>query len=142
MFWFHRSCQNSHRDLKIWKMRGFESKSKWISEVKEIELLESWIEFGKPEPGSDPSAWSPLPSKAPIGRISDNSFSRYIGCNKFSELPLSKNTKDALSELKFTKMTPIQRASIPHALCGRNIIGASKTGTGKSLAFIIPVSVL
>ncbi|KAA8523687.1 hypothetical protein F0562_010110 [Nyssa sinensis] len=36
-------------------------------------------------------------------------------------------------------MTDIQRASLPHALCGRDILGAAKTGSGKTLAFIIPV---
>ncbi|GAB4830058.1 hypothetical protein Ancab_019699 [Ancistrocladus abbreviatus] len=36
-------------------------------------------------------------------------------------------------------MTEIQRASLPHSLCGRDILGASKTGSGKTLAFVIPV---
>lgn len=36
-------------------------------------------------------------------------------------------------------MTDIQRASLPHSLCGRDILGAAKTGSGKTLAFVIPV---
>ncbi|KAK6946936.1 DEAD/DEAH box helicase domain [Dillenia turbinata] len=36
-------------------------------------------------------------------------------------------------------MTDIRRASLPHALCGRDVLGAGKTGSGKTLAFIIPV---
>lgn len=36
-------------------------------------------------------------------------------------------------------MTDIQRASLPHSLCGRDILGAAKTGSGKTLAFIIPI---
>eukprot|EP01105_Mastigella_eilhardi_P025125 TRINITY_DN6726_c0_g2_i1.p1 TRINITY_DN6726_c0_g2~~TRINITY_DN6726_c0_g2_i1.p1 ORF type:complete len:767 (-),score=232.55 TRINITY_DN6726_c0_g2_i1:5-2005(-) len=36
-------------------------------------------------------------------------------------------------------MTPIQRATLPHALAGRDILGAAKTGSGKTLAFIIPL---
>ncbi|CBI26627.3 unnamed protein product, partial [Vitis vinifera] len=36
-------------------------------------------------------------------------------------------------------MTEIQRASLPHSLCGRDILGAAKTGSGKTLAFLIPV---
>ncbi|KNA17422.1 hypothetical protein SOVF_080280, partial [Spinacia oleracea] len=31
------------------------------------------------------------------------------------------------------------RASLPHSLCGRDILGAAQTGSGKTLAFIIPV---
>lgn len=39
----------------------------------------------------------------------------------------------------YHELTDIQRASIPHALVGRDILGAAKTGSGKTLAFVIPV---
>jgi ATP-dependent RNA helicase DDX10/DBP4 len=57
----------------------------------------------------------------------------------FKELPISKRTIRGLSDGKFFKMTPIQRASLPHSLCGRDILGASKTGSGKTLCFVIAV---
>jgi ATP-dependent RNA helicase DDX10/DBP4 len=57
----------------------------------------------------------------------------------FKELPISYKTSKALIENKFVKMTPIQRSVIPHALANREIIGASKTGSGKTLCYIIPV---
>ncbi|XP_059664803.1 DEAD-box ATP-dependent RNA helicase 32 [Cornus florida] len=110
-----------------------------LSEVQEIELLESWTEFGKPDSGSNPLSLPPLPSDAPVGRMDENSFSSYAGCKKFSQLPISQKTKDGLRQSKYIKMTEIQRASLPHALCGRDILGAAKTGSGKTLAFIIPV---
>ncbi|KAK3014481.1 hypothetical protein RJ639_009384, partial [Escallonia herrerae] len=112
---------------------------KRLSEVQEIQLLESWLESNKPDSGSNPLALPPLPSGAPVGRIDDNTFSRYAGCKKFDQMPLSKKTKDGLKESKFSKMTDIQRASLPHALCGRDILGAAKTGSGKTLAFVIPI---
>jgi len=112
---------------------------KRLSELQEIELLESWVEFGKPQSGSNPLALRPLASDAPIGRIDGNTFSLYAGCKKFDQLPLSQKTKDGLRDAKYTKMTEIQRASLPHALCGRDILGAAKTGSGKTLAFIVPV---
>lgn len=115
-------------------------KQKRLSEVQEIELLESWIENGKPESGSNPLSLPPLSKDSPVGRIDDNTFSAYAGSQRFDQLPLSQKTKDGLKEAKFTKMTEIQRASLPHALCGRDILGAAKTGSGKTLAFIIPVS--
>ena len=59
--------------------------------------------------------------------------------NYFKELPISYKTIKALFENKFIKMTPIQRSVIPHALANREIIGASKTGSGKTLCYIIPV---
>ena len=36
-------------------------------------------------------------------------------------------------------MTEIQAASIPHSLAGRDIMGAARTGSGKTLSFVIPV---
>ncbi|KAK1440058.1 hypothetical protein QVD17_05883 [Tagetes erecta] len=109
------------------------------SEVQQIELLEKWIQFGKPESGSNPLSLPPLPAKSPIGRIDDNTYSRYAGCFKFQQLPISKNLKDGLRQSGYKNMTSIQRASLPHSLCGRDILGAAKTGSGKTLAFIIPV---
>ncbi|GFZ22015.1 DEA(D/H)-box RNA helicase family protein [Actinidia rufa] len=110
-----------------------------LSELQEIELLESWIEFGRPDSGSNPLSLPPLPSDAPVGQIDGGAFSLYAGCKKFNQLPLSQKTKDGLREAKYAKMTEIQRASLPHALCDRDILGAAKTGSGKTLAFIIPV---
>jgi len=45
----------------------------------------------------------------------------------------------ALEKSGFTELTDIQRASIPHALAGRDVLGAAKTGSGKTLAFIVPI---
>jgi ATP-dependent RNA helicase DDX10/DBP4 len=39
----------------------------------------------------------------------------------------------------FTIMTDIQNACIPHALAGRDILGAARTGSGKTLSFLIPI---
>ncbi|XP_055823303.1 DEAD-box ATP-dependent RNA helicase 32 [Solanum dulcamara] len=110
-----------------------------LSEVHEIELLEEWLESGKPESGSNPLSLDPLPHKAPVGRLPDGSFSRFAGCDRFSQLPVSKKTKDGLTQCKYKTMTDIQRASLPHSLLGRDILGAAKTGSGKTLAFVIPV---
>ncbi|XP_062000097.1 DEAD-box ATP-dependent RNA helicase 32-like [Rosa rugosa] len=115
-------------------------KQKRESEVEEIKVLNSWIESQKPDCGSNPMSLPPLPTKSPIGRLdSTPTFSRYAGTTSFHQLPISKRTKDALRRANFTHMTDIQRASLPHALCGRDILGAAKTGSGKTLAFVIPV---
>ncbi|KAL3425792.1 ATP-dependent RNA helicase HAS1 [Phlyctema vagabunda] len=57
---------------------------------------------------------------------------------KFSELGLSEKTMQALAEMKFDTMTEIQQRGIPPLLAGRDVLGAAKTGSGKTLSFLIP----
>jgi superfamily II DNA/RNA helicase len=44
-----------------------------------------------------------------------------------------------LSDVGYSEPTPIQEQSIPHALQGKDILGAAQTGTGKTGAFVIPI---
>ncbi|WOK99750.1 DEAD-box ATP-dependent RNA helicase 32 isoform X1 [Canna indica] len=113
-------------------------KQRRLSEAQEIELLDSWIPARKPDSGSNPLAVSPPPHDAPIGRTKDGGFSPYAGVRFFRQLPISQKTKDGLAP-KYVEMSEIQRASLPHSLCGRDVLGAAKTGSGKTLSFIIPV---
>lgn len=57
---------------------------------------------------------------------------------KFSELNLSEKTMKAIEEMKFENMTEIQQRGIPPLLAGRDVLGAAKTGSGKTLSFLIP----
>jgi superfamily II DNA/RNA helicase len=57
----------------------------------------------------------------------------------FADLPLRKETIDALTEHGFTSPFPIQEMVMPIALADGDVIGQAKTGTGKTLAFGIPV---
>jgi ATP-dependent RNA helicase DDX10/DBP4 len=59
--------------------------------------------------------------------------------HKFEELPISDRTIRGLNENNWISMTPIQRGSIPHILAGRDVLGTALTGSGKSLAFLVPV---
>lgn len=56
----------------------------------------------------------------------------------FTELNLAPKTSQAIAEMGFTELTPIQRKAIPPILAGRDVLGAAKTGSGKTLAFLIP----
>jgi ATP-dependent RNA helicase RhlE len=57
----------------------------------------------------------------------------------FSELPLSAALQQKLAKANFTTLTPIQDGAIPPALEGKDVIGTAQTGTGKTLAFLIPL---
>jgi ATP-dependent RNA helicase RhlE len=57
----------------------------------------------------------------------------------FSELPISSYTKERLAAARFTIPTPVQAATIPHALEGKDVLATAQTGTGKTLAFLIPI---
>jgi ATP-dependent RNA helicase RhlE len=57
----------------------------------------------------------------------------------FTELPLSPALQRKLAAAQFTKLTPIQEHAISPALEGRDVIGTAQTGTGKTLAFLIPL---
>jgi len=56
----------------------------------------------------------------------------------FSSLPISEEIKRAVEEMGFKEATVIQSQSIPVILSGRDVIGHSQTGTGKTAAFGIP----
>jgi len=57
----------------------------------------------------------------------------------FSELSLSPSLKERLLAGRFTTPTPVQAAAIPQALEGKDVLATAQTGTGKTLAFLIPV---
>jgi len=57
----------------------------------------------------------------------------------FSELPISPYTQERLSSLNFSIPTPVQAAAIPQALAGKDVLATAQTGTGKTLAFLIPI---
>src|ERR1700751_1813489 len=57
----------------------------------------------------------------------------------FSEVSISPSLKERLVAGRFTTPTPVQAAAIPQALEGKDVLATAQTGTGKTLAFLIPV---
>ena len=57
----------------------------------------------------------------------------------FSELPIENKLKNSIKFADFKTPTPIQSKSIPISLTGKDILGTAQTGTGKTLAFTIPM---
>src|SRR6266446_2469723 len=58
---------------------------------------------------------------------------------RFSEMLISPYVKERLAAARFTTPTPVQAAAIPQALEGKDVLATAQTGTGKTLAFLIPV---
>ena len=57
----------------------------------------------------------------------------------FSELPLSALLKSNLAKHGFTELTPVQAQAIEPALAGTDLVATAQTGTGKTLAFVLPL---
>ncbi len=57
----------------------------------------------------------------------------------FSELNINKQLLNAVEDLGFKKPTPVQAEAFPVIRSGKNVIGISQTGTGKTLAYMLPI---
>ena len=57
----------------------------------------------------------------------------------FSNMAISAYTKERLAAAGFSIPTPVQSAAIPKALEGKDVLATAQTGTGKTLAFLIPM---
>jgi ATP-dependent RNA helicase RhlE len=57
---------------------------------------------------------------------------------QFTEFELNETLLKSVAALDYQETTPIQAQAIPPALQGRDIVGCAQTGTGKTLAFVLP----
>src|SRR5690606_16947564 len=57
----------------------------------------------------------------------------------FGDLGLPQPLLTALSEVGYETPSPIQAATIPALLSGRDVLGTAQTGTGKTAAFALPI---
>jgi superfamily II DNA/RNA helicase len=58
---------------------------------------------------------------------------------KFNSFKLDPRLQENVRRMGFEEPTPIQSATIPQALEGRDILGSAETGTGKTAAFLLPM---
>jgi ATP-dependent RNA helicase RhlE len=59
--------------------------------------------------------------------------------NHFKDFPLSALLRNNLAKHNFTQPTPVQAQAIAPALAGQDIVATAQTGTGKTLAFVLPL---
>lgn len=57
----------------------------------------------------------------------------------FTDFDLPNELNRAIDDLAFTKCTPVQTATLPYSIDGRDIIAQAQTGTGKTAAFLISI---
>jgi ATP-dependent RNA helicase DeaD len=58
----------------------------------------------------------------------------------FKDYPLPERVQQAIARKGFTTPTAIQAEALPHALKGKDVLGQARTGTGKTLAFGLPIA--
>ncbi|HEY5675145.1 MAG TPA: DEAD/DEAH box helicase [Myxococcales bacterium] len=66
-------------------------------------------------------------------------MSDYVATSSFEDLPLSEELRKGIAERGYTQPTPVQAAVFAPVMAGRDMICRSKTGTGKTAAFGIPL---
>ncbi len=59
--------------------------------------------------------------------------------NSFEQFNLKKPLKNAIDDIGFTTPTPIQSQAFSVILSGKDIVGIAQTGTGKTLAYLVPI---
>jgi ATP-dependent RNA helicase RhlE len=59
--------------------------------------------------------------------------------NNFKDFPLSALLQSNLAKHNFTQPTPVQAAAVAPALAGKDLVATAQTGTGKTLAFVLPM---
>ncbi|KAL7785063.1 hypothetical protein V8C43DRAFT_291661 [Trichoderma afarasin] len=58
---------------------------------------------------------------------------------KWAQCGLTRQTLDVIGSLGFEKPTPIQMQALPALMSGRDVVGVAKTGSGKTMAFLLPM---
>merc|ERR1712126_200658 len=71
-----------------------------------------------------------------VSILSDKTFSGLA--EALGDGGISEATLKGIAVMGFTHLTDIQAKTIPHLLEGRDLVGAAKTGSGKTLSFLLP----
>lgn len=92
--------------------------------------------------GAPPSSGVPRPPPPPLPQSSrqiSSTTAAHLTSTLFEQLPISPLTKRALHEvLGYQTCTEVQARAVPPALQGKDLVCKAKTGTGKTLGFLIP----
>ncbi|MFD4376763.1 DEAD/DEAH box helicase [Streptomyces sp. NPDC058486] len=91
---------------------------------------------------------SPRPDQSPRTAVSKDDFAQPVShtpalpaVDSFDELGLPAEVREVLAADGVETPFPIQAATLPNALAGRDVLGRGRTGSGKTLAFGLPLLV-
>lgn len=104
-------------------------------EYSESEVQVSVAEDTESSDGSEAETQAEKDRKAAFftSEVQQNAHTSFLTMN------LSRPIQKALNTLGFVSPTPIQAATIPAALLGKDIVGSAVTGSGKTAAFTVPL---
>lgn len=97
------------------------------------------------DPASPFSTSAPFSGESAVATATETSRSSSPGAStgeSFSTLSRFNINQDLLNtlinDMKITNMTPVQAETLPHTLTGSDVLAQAKTGTGKTIAFLLP----
>ncbi|KAJ5345011.1 hypothetical protein N7452_003015 [Penicillium brevicompactum] len=130
------SAEKSTKKRKVSPSPSAEEES--ADEAEDVEDVED-VEEVNAEEGSDAED-DAAANGADLPTMDDVRLPQTEGTElqEFSQLNLSEKTMKGIQDMGFTTMTEIQQRTIPALLAGRDVLGAAKTGSGKTLSFLIP----
>ena len=110
--------------------------------IKKIKKLGNSVQEKKPETIEKTTETTPKETEKSIEtdkNAKEAQHNEYFSDAKFVDYKLNPNIQKSIAEiLSFENLTKIQKKTLPHLLKGRDVIGAAKTGSGKTLSFLIP----
>lgn len=85
---------------------------------------------------------SSFSTSAPCPAVASPAVNADSTADRFEELARFKLNRDLLDtvlvDMKMSTMTPVQAETLPHTLTGSDVLAQAKTGTGKTIAFLLP----
>ncbi|KAJ3308003.1 hypothetical protein HDU76_004191 [Blyttiomyces sp. JEL0837] len=96
------------------------------------------IESPPPVPSTSASVIASSQQQS-LSAVNDgNSSQRLTTDSPFSELDITNESKMGIKDMGFEFLTPVQLQSLPVAMEGNDVLAKAKTGTGKTMAFLLP----
>ncbi|KAJ4957295.1 hypothetical protein NE237_014078 [Protea cynaroides] len=74
----------------------------------------------------------------PMPRITTAKTDSYLSQTRFDQCPLSPISLKGIKDAGYERMTVVQEATLPVILKGKDVLAKAKTGTGKTVAFLLP----